>query len=78
MYEILQLNGSNIYFLKKKRGYVFYEKIMLILYLKFDKNKFSNIGTVDQSWIHFFDPLKKSVIKFEPQNLPNDLVWPDR
>ena len=35
------------------------QKNLLILYPKLDKNNFSNIGSDDESWIHFFEPQKK-------------------
>lgn len=43
----------------QKRARVTYAKEMLKLYPKFDKKRFANVVTGDETWVHFYEPQRK-------------------
>ena len=60
VFKNLQLDGSQIYFLKSKRGTrVSFANNMLKLYPKFVRNKLSNLVMVNERWIEFLVLLRK-------------------
>ena len=74
-YERLQLGGSHISSLKNKRGHVFLMRINVEALSKLLQEKISDIVMSYGTGTHFFEPQSS---KFGPQNLPKDLVLPDR
>ena len=43
----------------QKRARVTFAKKMLKLYPNFDKKKFANVVTGDETWVHFYEPQRK-------------------